>query len=317
MRMRILKEKAMDNFLPIEGGGYTAVIHPSRGANCISLRHESGASLLREPPRDGILDNPYLYGMPILFPVNRIAGGEFSFEGRLYRFPINEPNTGCHLHGFLHETPFNVIEKEQSRVLLRYEASEDAPYLSFPHAFSVTMEYALDESGFSHTVAVTNHSDTRMPLFLGFHTTFNTCFLKNSRPENIRAFTDITEEYERNLEKDYLPTGKKPPFDAVSLALSKGRYRPFEAPTSRHYRGNGLMMLSDTENRIRMVYENDAAYKFRLIFNGGEAGYICLEPQTCLANCQNSPFTREEGGFDFIEAGATKTFRSKIYLEEF
>ena len=77
------------------------------------------------------------------------------------------------------------------------------------------------------------------------------------------------------------------------------------------------MMLSDTKNRIRMVYENDEAYKFRLIFNGGEAGYICLEPQTCLAGCQNSPFTREEGGFDFIEGGASKTLRSRIYLEEF
>jgi galactose mutarotase-like enzyme len=78
--MRISKKKRMDKKIYIRGGGYRAAIDPLRGANCISLSHESGASLLREPPKDGILDNPYLYGMPILFPVNRISGGSFEFE---------------------------------------------------------------------------------------------------------------------------------------------------------------------------------------------------------------------------------------------
>lgn len=315
--MRILREKRMDKKIYIQGGGYRATIDPLRGANCISLSHESDASLLREPPRDGVLDNPYLYGMPILFPVNRISGGEFLFEGRCYRFPINEPKTGCHLHGLLHETPFRLIEAEESRAVFRYEATADAPYLSFPHAFTVTMEYAVSESGFFHTVTVTNRSDANMPLMLGFHTTFNSRFLKDSRPEDIRAFADITEEYERNMEINYLPTGKILPFDTVSRALAEGEYNPFEGTASRHYRGCGLMTITDVRRRVRLVYENDAAYKFRLIFNGGEEGYICLEPQTCLANCANSPFSREAAGFSFLEAGASQTFRSRIYLEEF
>ncbi len=45
-------------------------------------------------------------------------------------------------------------------------------------------------------------------------------------------------------------------------------------------------------------------------------GYICLEPQNCLANCQNSPFSREEAGFDHITPYALKTYRSKIYLDK-
>jgi galactose mutarotase-like enzyme len=155
-----------------------------------------------------------------------------------------------------------------------------------------------------------------MPLFLGFHTTFNTLFAKGSRSENIRVFANISEEYERNMEVNYLPTGKNPRFDAVSTSLSDGTYKPFDGKISRHYRGNGQMSITDICNGLRMVYENDVKYGFRLIYNGGSDGYICLEPQTCLANCQNSPFSREEGGFDFLKIGESKTYRSRIFLEK-
>lgn len=76
------------------------------------------------------------------------------------------------------------------------------------------------------------------------------------------------------------------------------------------------MSITDIGNGLRVVYENDEKYGFRLIYNGGSDGYICLEPQTCLEGCQNSPFSREEGGFDFLQSGESKIYRSKIFLEE-
>ena len=301
----------------LKGGDFTATVDLSRGANCIRLRNEKyGASLLREPPEGGVLDNPYLYGMPILFPQNRIEGGCFRFEGRTYAFPINEPSTGCHLHGTLHETPFALVEASESHIQCRFHA-EKGEYLNFPHAFEVLMEYALREDGFHHTVTVSNFSDENMPILLAFHTTFNTLFCDTSRPEDIRVFADISEEYERNLEKDFLPTGKKPPFDAGSRALAEGSFRPFEKGISRHYRGCGKMAITDVGKGLRTVYENDEKYTFRLIYNGGKEGYICLEPQNCLANCAGAPFSREEAGFDFLRAGESKVYKSKIFMEDF
>ena len=306
----------MSNKINIHFCDWSAVIDISRGANCISLKNERyGVSILREPPENGELDNPYLYGMPILFPVNRIEGGSFEFEGRKYSFPINEPRTGCHLHGELHRMAFEVTEKSDSKIISRYKANA-GEYLGFPHAFEITQEYELKEDGFYHTVTVSNLSEQNMPVFIGFHTTFNTLFTDNSLAENIRVFADITEEYERNMEVNYLPTGVKPQFDNVSLALANGAYKPFEDKASRHYRGNGKMSISDLENRLRVVYDNDEKYGFCLIFNGGKEEYICLEPQTCLANCQNSPFPRSESGFDWIVPHSSKTYYSKIYVEE-
>ena len=69
----------MERIIQIRGGG----------ANCISLTHETHrAVILREPDYEKKLDNPYLYGMPLLFPANRISGGRFYFKGREYCFPV-------------------------------------------------------------------------------------------------------------------------------------------------------------------------------------------------------------------------------------
>ena len=83
----------MENIVKILFGEYSAKINITRGANCISLKNSKyNASVLREPDYSKPLDNPYLYGMPILYPVNRISGGSFMFDCRRYTFPINEPN---------------------------------------------------------------------------------------------------------------------------------------------------------------------------------------------------------------------------------
>ncbi len=302
----------------IFGGGYVATIDLDRGGNCIRLRNEkTGTRILREQADPAQTpDNPYLYGMPILFPVNRISGGSFTFEGREYRFPVNEPNTGCHLHGELHKTPFTLTEHTENTLTCVYRATADAPYLSFPHAFEIRMTYTLDENGFHHTVAVTNLSETNMPCMLGFHTTFCALLTAESRKEDIRVRTDIAEEFERNMQ-NYLPTGETPVFDAVSAALASGTFCPFFLPISRHYRAKsgGGMSITDIKNGVRMVYENDEKYGFRLIYNGSADEYICLEPQNCLANCANAPIERERAGFAYLKPQETKVYTSRIYIE--
>ena len=300
--------------ITVKSGDYSAVINLDRGANCVSLRHSGyGARLLREPDYEaGELDNPYLYGMPILFPVNRISGGEYEFEGRSYRFPINEPATGCHLHGELHKTPFELIGQSEDRIVCRYRS---ANYLSFPHDFEIRMEYSLSESGLTHTVEVTNHSGENMPCMIGFHTTFNSAFAGS---KDVKVQVAIEREYERNM-KNYLPTGRTPEPDGVTRELSSGEFCPFGQAVSRHYRAKrgGLMTLTDEARGLQAVYENDEKYGFRLIYNGAGDEYICLEPQNCAANAPNAPFGREEGGFDFIAPHSTKKYTSKIYIKEF
>lgn len=300
----------------IRFGEYSASINVSRGANCISLRHGGyGARILREASYDGgELDNPYLYGMPILFPVNRISGGCFSFEGREYVFPINEPSTNCHLHGELHRASFSVLEQSGERIVCSFRADKENPYLEFPHEFEVMIEYSLSSEGFHQKNTVHNLSDENMPCMLGFHTTFNSLFAGSGRTE---VGAEIAEEYERNM-KNYLPTGEKPDFDEVSEALLAGSFSPLGRPISRHYRAKsgGRLWIRNADKALRVVYENDEKLGFRLIYNGGADEYICLEPQTCLANAPNSPFDRSEAGFGYVPPHKEITYHSRIYIME-
>ena len=298
--------------ITIAGGGYTAKIDEGRGGNCISLRHEAtGARILREPVSYP-LDNPYLYGMPVLFPVNRISGGTFTFEGREYRFPVNEEKTGCHLHGTLHETPFRVEEQTADSVRLVY----DLPYLDFPHDFSLSLTYTLSDGGLSLVCEVENRSRENMPVFLGFHTTFAVPFLREGRAKDCRVFAELGDEIERNME-NYLPTGRILPPDGVTSRIVTGDFPPHERAISRHYRadGRGRIHLTDTGSGLRVVYENSENLAYRLFYNGQADEYICLEPQTCMANCQNAPFAREDTGFAFIPPCEKETYISRIYLE--
>ena len=306
----------------IQGGGYVAEIDTEHGANCISLRHTGyGAEILRERPA-GVghdrLDNPFLYGMPILFPVNRISGGVFSFEGRTYRFPINEPATGCHLHGLLHGMPFAVSEQADNRLCAVFRADAEHPYLGVPHAFEICIEYLLAEEGLTQRIEVVNRSDAAMPCLLGFHTTFRVPFVEGSAPDAISVRADVSEEYERNME-NYLPTGRRVPFDPLSSAIRDGSFCPIGVPASRHYRAlrDGRMEICDAEKRLKIVYLNDEKLAFRLIYNGTADGYICMEPQTSLANSPNAPIPREEAGFFVIPPEESAVFTSKIYIERF
>lgn len=298
----------------IKNGNYCAKINLSRGANCVSLRYKD-YKILREPDYSKELDNPYLYGMPVLFPVNRISGGSFEFEGRKYVFPINEPHTGCHLHGVLHERKFELISKTENKIICSYTPNSEKEYFGLQNNFKIDIEYELTENGFLHRTEITNLSDKNMPVMIGFHSTFNSDF--SNCDNDIKVLAEISEEYERNM-KNYLPTGNKPGFDEVSQSISCGEFNPLIKPISRHYRAgkDGRMIIYDADKDISMVYENDEKYKFRLIYCSSDEKYICLEPQNCMANCANSPFEREEAGFDFIEPGKSKVYYSKIYIKE-
>lgn len=304
----------MEHIITLTCGQMTAKINASRGANCISLRHEGHkVKILREPDYDKGIDNPYLYGMPILFPVNRIEGGTFTFEGRHYCFPINEPNTNCHLHGVVHETPFAIVRQTDTEAVFRLEVAERE---GFPHKHTIELSYLLTENGLSLTTAITNHSETNMPCFLGFHTTFNVPFAECSDSKQVRVLADVTDLVERNM-ANYLPTGQILEDDVHTKEMQAGCFPALKLPMSRHYRafGENRIQLIDNEKGFRVVYENSPDLAWRLFYNGNADAYICLEPQTCLVNCQNLPYDHDYSGFQWIAPGAARTYRSEIRLE--
>lgn len=304
------------NIIKINFKDFVAEVNLSCGANCISLKNEKKSiSILREPDYTKEIDNPFVYGMPVLFPVNRISGGEFEFEGRRYSFPVNEPRANCHVHGSLHTAEFSLAERGDSFVRCKYNSDEMYNY--FPHEFSVEITYSLSEKGLTQETVVYNLSDTDMPVFIGFHTTFNMPFAEDSAGENIRIYAQVSDEIERDM-SNYLPTGRILPADEISNQLNNGTFAPLGNKISRHYKADksGKTELIDIVKGVKVCYENDHNLGWRLFYNGDADKFICLEPQSCMVNCANSPFERDYAGFDYIKPGSYKKYVSRIYTEE-
>lgn len=285
-------------------GGYRAGFS-RRGGTCYSFVHEpTGADILRTPPSEQAIEaSPFLYGNPILFPPNRIRGGAFTFEGRQYRFPVNEENTGCHLHGRLHCTEFTADEK---RCCFTF-AAEKGEYLGFPHAFTVTRQYDLDENGLKDSVTVCNRSPWNMPFMLAFHTTFRTPYLRGGA---CRLSLNVKREQLRD--EDYLPTGAYASGRVRDNKISAGEFDSNEK-ISALYESASPMLLIDGAARTAVVMEGDERYRYRMLWSCGEGFFVC-EPQTCAIDCFHLKTPPEENGLLAIAPNESITLSTRIYL---
>ncbi len=301
------------NIVEIKNEKYSAKINLSRGANCISLRHlKTGAIILREPDYEN-LDSDYLYGMPLLFPINRIADGRFLFEGRTYEFPINEPAANCHLHGFLHNTEFTPLSQTENQVVCVYRATKQ----DYPNEFEMKLMYTISENGLTQQLEITNLSEENMPVLLGFHTTFALPFLEGSDASDIYMQTNTHTELERDAHR-HLSTGNALPKDGITEALLKGTLNPAAENLSRQYlcSGGAELCLYDAKANMSIRYENSNQYQYALVFNACSKDFICFEPMNCCVNAPNLKKSPQENLFEYIKPGETGVYSSQISLHE-
>jgi aldose 1-epimerase len=306
----------------MEAAGYSAFICAKMGANCIQLQ-KGGASLLRTPGDwEQFKRDPNLYGMPILFPPNRINHGEFQFNGTRYVFPINEISRGHHIHGFLSATPFLLCDTRtdanQASITFTYEATPELPYRCFPHTFKILLIYLLDEDGLHQSVEVTNTGDRPMPFFLGFHTAFNQRFLPHTEKEDYRLKIAVQNEIMLDRQT-IIPTGEFIERNQLVQDLNDGNVCPGERVLSNHFVANkggnkeAVYLHMPTGRKIR--YTTCGCYNYWMVFNRGiDSGFICIEPQTCIVDAANSPLPPRITGFRALEKG--EIVKLQTHLQE-
>ena len=140
-------------------GDYTALLIPGMGANLIRLTNTRlGAEILRAPADDEVetfKGRPHVFGLPILFPPNRIEDGRYTFGGRTYRFPITNAKEHHYHHGILKSQPFAVSKAwetgEEVLVECRYysNAGNDAISATFRTSSNARSLSALRPKGWS------------------------------------------------------------------------------------------------------------------------------------------------------------------------
>jgi aldose 1-epimerase len=313
----------------LKAGPYEAAVLPEIGANLIALRHtERGCQLLHEPAEgemDAFKARPITCGIPVLFPPNRYEDGKFTWNGRTYEFPVNEPNRGNHLHGFLHNIPWTAetmaANAEQSRVTLVQHVTEGHPVFTYwPHSFTMRLTYVLSADGLEQHVWIRNDGDAAMPCMLGFHTAVNAPFAPDGRAEDCRVQLSIGGRWE--LDERMLPTGRMQALSPKEQDLKLRGVYPFFEALDNHYtaepvNGRNGMVLTDARADASLIYDVDTAYKMWMIWNNNATeGFFCPEPQVNLVNAPNvAGLSDEEKGFVALAPGEVWEASSRMYVQ--
>ncbi len=306
--------------LALVAGDARAELCPEMGANCVRLRL-GDADVLRTPPdAQTYRAQPNVYGEPLLFPPNRIAGGAYSFNGRAYRFPVNEPARGHHIHGFLSATPFVLADSRADGDLAEarfvYRATAEQPYLDFPHAFTVERSYRLTATSLRNALRVVNDGDAPMPVGVGFHTTLNVCFLADRNPAHYRVTVPVAEEIALNRET-ILPTGERIRDNALIRALNGGGIAPLERAISDHFvRAPGEAALTHQPTGRSIRYRTSPELNFWMLWNAGAGkDFFCVEPQTWIVDAPNQSHDSRVSGFRALAPGEALTLWTELALD--
>ena len=317
--------------LVLRADTYEAVVLPGVGGHVVALRDVvRGLSFLREPLAPGEEDlshyraHPIPYGIPLLFPPNRISDGTFSCLGETYRFPINEPALHNHLHGFFAATPWEVVAQEadgtSARVLVRRRLrAGDEVYRIFPHRLTLELAYLLSADGLGVEVRVQNDGDQPMPFMLGFHTALRIPFSSESTAHDCVLYANIGAQWELTDRK--VPSGRHTPRDAMAEAIAQGRGDPYAHPIDALFStsprgGPNECRVRDSRLGVDLVYHTDEKFRTWMLWNGdAQSGFFCPEPMTCLVNAPNLDLPWAVSGMATLAPGELWSAGSRLFAE--
>ena len=313
-------------------GDYTALLVPSVGANLVRLANTRlGVEILRTPAADEIetfKSRPQIFGLPLLFPPNRIADGRYTFEGRTYQYPITIEKEHNYHHGIIKGEPFAVskaIESDEEVLIeCRYysNAGNDAIFRDFPHAFKCKMTYRLTAEGLHLEVMFANRSDKAMPVGVGFHTPMRIPFAGGEAADYAMRAA-VGEQVELNGRN--LPTGRTLPLTEQFARLREGGLQVTDCEaieagfTLREIEVDGApyrgALVENRRTGVRTFYEVDDRTTYWTIWNnGGKVDYCCPEPQSWTTNAPNAA-DPEAAGFCAIAPGESWRMCFKLYAK--
>lgn len=106
------------------------------------------------------------HGAPLIPWPNRLADGQYRFDGTDYQVALTEPEKHNAIHGFLQWRSWKPQEQTAERIVM---ATRLHPLQGYPFALDVSIEYTLSLSGLTVRTTATNVGDTACPYGCGQH----------------------------------------------------------------------------------------------------------------------------------------------------
>lgn len=318
----------------MESNVYQAVVIPSVGANLVKLYNkEKKVDILRYPEPDEMdvfQSRPQIFGVPLLFPPNRIEDGTYRFENKTYQFPITIPNQHNYHHGIIKSEKFVVSKTRISSDAVEVEAVfysnriNDAIFSNFPHEFICKIRFILTDNELTHIVSFQNNGTDSMPLGVGYHTPIRLPFMNDSDKEDYKLRLSAGKRWE--LSDRSLPTGKLLDLnEEEALLRTEGMTVTGKSieialtnePLIINNREFSGAILMNTKNNVQVYYEVDKEFKHWTLWNnGGSVDWVCPEPQTWAINAPNLDLPNRVTGFQWVKAGENWSGTTRFYVKQ-
>jgi aldose 1-epimerase len=221
---------------------------------------------------------------------NRIRDGEYTFDGRSYQLPLDEPDKGTAIHGLVRWELWDRMDHTPTSVTL---ARTIQPRPGYPFALVLRVHWSLGPDGLKVEHQATNVGPNRAPFGLGVHP-----FLTLGGEALDSATLKLPVGRRLLLDDRLLPTGTEEDVEGTDWDYRAGRKigsaaldTPFVV-TERDSDGIAVSDLVDDQGRGAQLWQ-DSAFGWLQVYNGvGPSGVanhaIAVEPMTCPPDAFNS-----------------------------
>jgi aldose 1-epimerase len=250
-----------------------------------------------------IENNPYHPSAYLTPWVNRIRNGNYSFEGRNYQLPINEPKLGNAIHGLLARKRFRCTAYESTEneafVQIGYAYTGEEKAYPFPFTFSISYRFEK-AGGLLVNFNAENTGKGNMPFACGWHPYFGFPSTK---------LEDLTIHFHSRLR--YLSDSQMIPLqeeafertETIDLGKEKLDHVFLLHPAEKH-----VTELHDTTRGISLfIQQSSVLFPYLVVFAPDEQDAVAIEPMTANTDAFN---TAE--GLQILKPGTH--FDAEVYL---
>ncbi len=297
--------------ITLEASSERAVIVPEAGCQCLSYRAGTLDVVAGPANPDAWREHPHRGGIPILFPwPGRIAGARFTFNGREYLQPVNEPARGHSIHGFACERAFRVTRRGPYFVTATLDSTDYSDLSSiWPWPFALEIDYEVG-NGLRLKARITNTGDSVMPFGFGAHPYFHAPL--NPKGKRDAMLIQLDADARWTLDARLIPTG------ATELLAGKYDLRAPRtigadtyddvfrmAPISDDDRSAPRARLIDPSLKIALEIRADAAFGDFVVFAPPDNPVVAIEPYTCAPDAFNLAARGVDAGMRELAPGET------------
>jgi aldose 1-epimerase len=284
----------------LEGPSCRAEVWPALGFNCYHWRQTRAGTaldLLYADPNLFRGGRPTRSGIPILFPFpNRIRDGRFTWAGKEYQLPLNDPAGKNAIHGFACRHPWRVVgqgaDAAGAWLTGAFRASQDAPdCLSlWPADYEIQVTFRLADGQLRIEAEVHNPDQQPLPFGLGYHPYFRVPFTGSGSADD--CLVTVPARYMWVLD-DSLPTGERRPVEPFCDLNHPRRYGELHldtvltdlpTPSGDQMAEHGAVQGAPGET-LSIWWPSQ--FRDAVVFTPPHRQAFCIEPYTCTTDAIN------------------------------